>query len=989
MDPQRQRIQEDLRGLIEGEIRCDDVFLQLYATDASLFHIRPLGVVRPKSTDDVAAVLSYCHENGIPLHPRGAGSGLAGESLGAGLVLDCSAHMRQIMSIGDDFVRLQPGVVHERLNTVLRKRGKTFGPDPANSVVTTMGSVVAIDASGRRWLKYGSARRHVRNLRVVLADGYRLDAGREPLVDGFSRDADERKRSLVNDLVVLLRTHAALIERSRPKSRLNRSGYAVFDALKDDSLDLAGLISGSEGTLGVITEMTLGIQPLPRHTGLAMLMFERVENAARAVHDVLEFEPTACDMMDRRHLSLAREVDPRYESLIPANTESILLVEVDGDDPTEVREKLRRIVDQVKNRKALAFEARQALSPENIALFQQLPREVTPLLHSIKGSTRPLPFVEDFAVPPEALSLALVEIQNVLKRHQVTASLFGHVGHGQLHVRPFLDLADPAHVALMDRLASDLYDVVLAVGGTISGEHGDGLSRTPFLRRQYGDLCDVFRELKRLFDPRGILNPGKIVGDALPTLTHDLRPLSAEPTVSEAGETPTPEVSRELIKLQLTWSPDDILRSTNSCNGCGVCRAQNSQVRMCPIFRFGPAEEASPRAKANLMRGLLTGQLPPESVKTDEFKAVADLCVNCQQCRLECPASVDVPRLMLEAKAAYVSNNGLKLAEWLVTRYDILGAAGSMTAPIANWLIGNRTFRWLMEKVIGIAQARKLPSFTSRVFMRRAKARQLTKPSRVAGRKVLYFVDTYANYHDPLLAEAVVAILEHNGISVFVPPNQGQSGIAMISLGAAELARRTARENIAVLAEAVRQGYTIVTAEPSAALCLKVEYPQLIDDEDSRLVADNTMEACHYLWQLHTAGKLQLDLKPINAVVGYHQPCHMKALEIGSPGEHLLRLVPGLTVATVEKGCSGMAGSFGLKKENFRNSIRAGWDLISTVREADWNAGTTECSACKMQMEQGTSKPTIHPLKLLALSYGIMPELNDLLATRSQELIVT
>jgi anaerobic glycerol-3-phosphate dehydrogenase C subunit len=989
MDPQRQRIQEDLRGLIAGDVRCDDVFLQLYASDASLFQILPLGVVRPKSTDDVAAVLRYCHENTIPLHPRGAGTGLAGESLGRGLVIDFSAHMRQILSIGEDHVRCQPGVVHERLNTALRKRGLIFGPDPANSVVTTMGSVVAIDGSGRRWLKYGSARKQVRSLRTVLADGSRLDAGLEPLVEGFSRDPDDRRRELINRLVVLLRNNAALIERYRPKSRLNRSGYAVFDALRDDSFDLAGLITGSEGTLAVVTEMTLAVQPLPRHTGYLMLMFERMDNAARAVRDVVELEPVACDLMDRRHLGLAREVDPRYESLIPPEAEAILLVEVDGDDPTVVRDKLRRITEQVKNRKALAFEARQALSPENIELFSQLPREVTPLLHGMKGSTRPLPFVEDFAVPPEALSLALIEIQNVLKRNQVTASLFAHAGHGQLHVRPFLDLADPAHVALMDRLASELYDVVLAVGGTISGEHGDGLSRTPFMRRQYGDLCDVFREIKQIFDPQNILNPGKIVGDSLPTITHDLRSLKAETPPADPNDGTAPEVERELISLQLTWSPDAILQSANSCNGCGVCRAQNNEVRMCPIFRFAPAEEASPRAKANLMRNLLTGKLEPDIVKTDEFKAVADLCVNCQQCRLECPAGVDIPRLMLEAKAAYVQSNGLKLAEWLVTRYDILGAAGSLTAPLANWLIGNRQFRWLLEKTIGIAQARKLPKFASKVFMRRAKSRQLTKPSRNAARKVLYFVDTYANYHDPQLAEALVAVFEHNGVSVYVPPSQGQSGIAMISLGAAELARKTAQQNTAVLAEAIRQGYTVVTAEPSAALCLKVEYPQLIDDEDTRLVAANTMEACEYLWSLHSGGKLQLDFKPVNAVVGYHTPCHLKALEIGSPGQQLLRLVPGLTVTTVEKGCSGMAGSYGLKKENFRNSIRAGWDLISTVREADWNAGATECSACKMQMEQGTSKPTIHPLKILALSYRIMPELNQLLHQRSGELTVT
>jgi anaerobic glycerol-3-phosphate dehydrogenase C subunit len=446
---------------------------------------------------------------------------------------------------------------------------------------------------------------------------------------------------------------------------------------------------------------------------------------------------------------------------------------------------------------------------------------------------------------------------------------------------------------------------------------------------------------------------------------------------------------REVVELQLSWSQDQVLESARNCNGCGVCRSQSGQVRMCPIFHYAPAEEASPRAKANLMRALLTDRLAPSVELTDEFKAVADLCVNCQQCRLECPAGVDIPRLMLEAKAAYVANNGLRLAEWLLTRHDVLGRIGSLTAPITNRLLGNRTFRWLLEKTIGIAQSRKLPTFTSRTFLRRSKTRQRSKPSRAAGRKVLFFVDTYANYHDPQLAEALVAVLEHNGATVYIPPGQGQSGIAQISLGAAELARRTAERNVRLLADAVRQGYTVVTSEPSAALCLKIEYPTLLDDEDSKLVAANTSEACTYLWNLHTAGKLQLDFKPINAVVGYHEPCHLKALEVGSPGASLMRLIPGLTVAAVECGCSGMAGTFGLKKENFRKSIRVGRQLIETVREADWTAGTTECSACKMQMEQGTGKPTIHPIKLLALSYRVMPELDSLLNSRSKPLTVS
>jgi len=336
-----------------------------------------------------------------------------------------------------------------------------------------------------------------------------------------------------------------------------------------------------------------------------------------------------------------------------------------------------------------------------------------------------------------------------------------------------------------------------------------------------------------------------------------------------------------------------------------------------------------------------------------------------------------------------VAANGLRLDDWLLSRLDLVGSLGGLLSPIANWTITNRQARWVLDKLLGIAQGRKLPRLAARNFMRRAARRRLTRPTRRSGRKVLYFVDTYANFFDPQLADALVAVMEHNGVAVYVHPDQRQSGMAMVSIGAIDRARRVAKQNVAILAEAVRQGYSIVTTEPSAALCLAQEYPMLSDDDETRLVADNSVEACHYLWQMHLTGKLQLDLKPVNASVGYHQPCHLKALAIGSPGENLLRLIPGLSVQRVERGCSGMAGTYGMRRKNYRNSLRAGWGLISAVRDMSFQAGTTECSACKMQMEQGTTKPTIHPLKLLALAYGMLPEAAALLTARSPELSVT
>lgn len=989
MDQQRKRIQEDLRGLVAGEVRCDDVFVQLYASDASIYQIKPLGVVRPRSVDDVVAIVQYAREHQLPVHPRGAGTGLAGESLGPGLVVDFSPHFRRILQTDDDRVRLQPGVVHERLNHHLRARGRIFGPDPAMSDVTTMGSVVALDGAGSHWLKYGSARRHVVSLQVVLADGTLLEAGREPLIDGTSHDPQPRKRELINQLVTLLSHHAETIRAHQSKSPVNRCGYQLADVLAEGHFDLARLLTGSEGTLALTTEMTLATQPLPRQQGMALLFFDRLENAARAVQEILPLGPAACDLMDRRHLSLARESAPRYETLIPAATEALLLVEFHGHDSPEVRDRVKQLVDRIRRKKRLAFDARQAFSQDEMDSYWQLARKVVPTLYRLKGTTRALPFVEDLAVPPESLPSFLVEMQNILKRHQVTATLFAHAGHGQLHLRPFLDLADPEHLRIMESLATDLYEAVFQVGGTMSGEHGVGLSRTPFMRRQYGELYPIIAEVKRLFDPQNILNPGKVVGDDGARLIDHLRPVEPPHAPEAAQNGDAPAAPRTLVDLQLHWTADEITHVARSCNGCGACRAQDGEVRMCPIFRFGQVEESSPRAKANVMRGILTGQLDPELITSDEFKSVADLCVNCQQCRLECPAGVDIPKLMLEAKANYVANNGLLVRDWVATRLDLFSAIGCLISPLANWALSNRQARWCLEKISGLAEGRKLPRFAPRPFLRRAGRRRLTRPTRRSGRKVLYFIDTYANFHDPQLAEALVAVMEHNGVAVFVHPEQTQSGMAMVSLGAVERARRVAARNVAILAEAVRQGYSIVASEPSAALCLVREYPDLLADDDARLVAQNTSEACSYLWNLHLIGKLQLDFKPINATVGYHLPCHLKALEVGLPGENLLRLIPGLSVHRIDKGCSGMAGTFGLKKANYRNSLRAGWPLISAVRESNWQAGTTECSACKMQMEQGTSKPTIHPLKLLALAYGLMPEAAALLTTRGQELIVT
>jgi Fe-S oxidoreductase/FAD/FMN-containing dehydrogenase len=872
-----------------------------------------------------------------------------------------------------------------------------------------MGSVLALDNSGSNWLRHGSARNHVVSLQVVLADGEALDVGRHPVTDDPHLDPDPRRRDLVRRVAELIERQQPLIERHRPKSWVNRAGYHVYDVLEGGHLDLARLLVGSEGTLALTTQATLRTAPIPKHRGLALLFFDKLESAAIAATEARELGLAACDLIDRRILSLARDIDPHYARAIPRDAEAMLMIEQQADDDRTVIDSLQQAVIRWQRRRRLAFGVHLALAPEEYDSFRRLARRVSPTLYRVQGAERPTPFIEDIAVPPPALPEFLTTLQNVLKAHQVTASFFAHAGHGQLHVRPFLNLSDPADVAKMQALADDLYEEVFKIGGTISGEHGSGLSRTAYLRKQFGPLFDVFRELKRIFDPHNIFNPGKVVTDTPQAMTAHLRnvpqngfalysstkttanrPSSAAAQKAGVAAVELSEAAEDIrpLPLQLIWD-GRLPMVAAACNGCGRCRTQSPDARMCPIFRFAPSEEASPRAKANLMRAVIGGDLDPLELGKDELKGIADLCVNCHQCRLECPAGVDIPKLMIEAKAQYVAASGLGTTDWLLSRLDAIAAWSSRLAPLSNWLLHRRWSRWLLEKALGIAQGRKLPRIASASFLRRAEKRRLTRPTRRTGGKVLYFVDLYANWYDVQLAEALVAVMEHNNIAVYVHPEQQPAGMNRLAIGDVERARLLAERNVPILAEAVRQGYEIVCSEPTAALCLKHDYPSLIDDDDARLVAAHTHDACDYLWQRHLAGKLELNFQPLNLTLGYHLPCHLKALEVGSPGEQLLGLIKGVTVRRIERGCSGMAGTFGLKRENYRASLRAGWGLIRAMRSPSVQFGTTECSACKIQMEQGTTKPTIHPLKILALAYGVMPEIESLLSTKSGELTVT
>ncbi|HMO15049.1 MAG TPA: anaerobic glycerol-3-phosphate dehydrogenase subunit C [Pirellulaceae bacterium] len=1037
MDQDRSRIQEDLRGQLDGEVLCDDLSLQLYSMDASIHSIRPTGIVRPANLDDVVKTLQYASESQLAIHPRGSGSNFVGASLGSGLILDFAYLMRRQGRAEDASIVVQAGALLASVNKSLQSSNQQIGPDPVNLPITTIGGMCGINASGSNWLKYGSMSDNVLDFQFVLADGTVINTWE-----------NERKlQSLLARLDFLGQRRGELIKRHWPKTPVNSAGYFLPAIVTDQSAEswkqrLVRLLCGSEGTLGVITEVRLRTWPIPAHRAALLLFFDSLATAANAAVEIANRQVAACDLLDRRILTIARDVDPLYSRLVPEQTECLLLIEIHADNSQDLSSHIDGLLDRYARRKNQAFGWRSASHPSEREWFCNIARQGIPGMYKLKGRRRALPFLDDCCVPQGKLPSLLLKLQTIFNQYDVTAVLLAHAGQGIVRAYPLLDLANAQHLDTMRLLSQDLYSVVIEMGGTISGSHGDGYSRSPYLHRQYGHLTEVLAEVKQIFDPNFNLNPGKIVVErdqqlldhvrvtnlhahfqspeisdsspndrtTTPTDSNSQIPSDTTSTTSSSAATqdlaPSKSIARSRIAklsllrkaakkkqndrlMQLNWEPAEALFATRSCNGCGRCRTNSEVERMCPIFRVLPREEASPRAKANLMRGILTGTLNPSMVKSEEFKSLSDLCVNCHQCRLECPAKVDIPKLMVEAKAQYVAVNGLGMSHWLLTRLDLLYEFGGRFPGITNWLIRTPLLRWCVEKFFGVAQARKLPSFAKKSFMRWAAANNLTKPIKGDSKKVLYFVDAFANWNDPELARATVKVLKHNGFNVYVPAEQLISGMSMISAGLVDRVKKLATRNVELLAEAVRQGYQIVTTEPSAALALQHEYLNFLEAKDAKLVAEHTIDINKLLWNLHQQGQLALDFSPLNADIGYHLPCHQKALKDSVPGWELLRLIPGLKVETIEKGCSGMAGTYGLMSVNYRRSLRVGLGLINSVRSHHFMAGSTECSTCRIQMEQGTSKPTIHPVKILALSYGLDDELQDLFGRRSQRLVLS
>ncbi|MBI3974937.1 MAG: FAD-binding protein, partial [Armatimonadetes bacterium] len=626
------RLAARLREAVRGEVRFDHFSRVLYSTDASIYQILPVGVVLPRDAEDVAAALRICADAGVPVLPRGGGTSLAGQAVGRAVILDCSRHMDAILAIDPDRreARVQPGVVQDELNVALAPHGLRLGPDTATSNRATLGGMIGNNSCGARSIVYGKMVDHVQALRVLLAGGAELTLG---AIDEAALLAtlaeDSRAGRLTRAVIETVEAHRTEIDRRFPKILRRVAGYNLPEMFLRP-FNLARLIVGSEGTLGVVTEATVRAVPRPAHTAVGVVHFRDLQEALEATPLILPHGPSAVELLDRFLLEMTRaQLEfARRMTFVQGDPDALLLVEVAGDSRQEVLERLAAVERSLASA-GMGYAVVRAVDAAEQDNIWRVRKAGQGLLQGVKGDSKPITFVEDTAVPPERLAPFIRRFREILDRHGVRTALYAHASVGCLHVRPLINLKEGPQVETMRAIAEAVGDLTIEFGGTMSGEHGDGLVRGWFLERYFGpEIYGVFRTIKRAFDPDTLMNPGKIV-DA-PAMTADLRYGPAYRTVP--------------VETHFDWSRDGgFAAAVELCSGLGACR-KTVEGTMCPSYMVTREEEHSTRGRANLLRGVLSGVLPPEELTGRRLFDALDLCVECKGCKAECPANVDMAK---------------------------------------------------------------------------------------------------------------------------------------------------------------------------------------------------------------------------------------------------------------------------------------------------------------------------------------------------------
>ena len=989
-------LRRDLEARLDGEVRFDPVSRALYSTDASVYQIQPLGVAIVRSRDDILAAIACARAHGCSITARGGGTSQAGQAIGAGLQLDTSKHFNRLLevNVAERWARVEPGIVLDELNAQLAPHRLRFAPDISTASRATIGGMISNNSSGARSVRYGKTIDHVLDLHVALADG--SVAHLRPL-DGGELDAacaaPTFEGACYRTVRQLAARHEGEIDRRYPKI-LRRVGGYNLDAFTPartaagEPFNLARLVVGSEGTLGLILEARLNLVPLPNAKAVLTIEYDDLLDALGDTPAILEHDPSAVEVMDRSILDHAREnpaLDAMRRAVLRTDCGALLCVELYGDSAEELAPRLERLEADVRRRGVAAHTVR-ATAPADQARIWKLRESSLGLSMAMKGDAKSISFVEDTAVAPEKLRDFIARFLGIIRSHGTTAGVYAHASVGCLHVRPVVNMKTADGVRQFEAIATEIADLVLEFGGALSGEHGDGLVRGPFMARMFGPvLYDAFRTVKRTFDPEGLFNPGKIV-DA-PPLTSNLR-------YGPAYRTPDPPAAFDHSAY------GGLGRAVEMCSGVGACRKTLAGT-MCPSYMATRDEAHSTRGRANVLRLAMTGALgregPREAGLGDRaVHDVLDLCLECRACKTECPVGVDMARFKSEFLADYQRRHGTPLRARVLGHIHDLSALASRAAPLLNPWLGRGWVRWLNEALFGIDRRRSLPAWAPRTLAQawlhrrgvdgeaRAPGGGPTDGNAAAGatgnraaatgdgataKDAVLFADTFTNYYDPDVGLAAADVLEAAGVRVALGPN-ACCGRPLISQGLLDAARDRAADAVRRLHPLAAAGMPIVLLEPSCLSALVDDVPALLRG-DAQRQAREVAAAC-VLFEDHLNGRLadgsaSLALHPGPDEILLHGHCHQKSLGLVGPAKALLDRIPGARVTDLDSGCCGMAGSFGYAREHFDISRQIGERrLLPAARELGPEgvlvaAGTS----CRHQVHDFAGVRALHPAQLL------------------------
>ncbi len=965
--------EQDLARHFIGDLRFDPYSRLFYSTDASSYQIEPIGVGFPRTVDDVQHAVEVCARHGVPLLARGGGSSLAGQAIGQALILDFSKHLNRIVEINPEehWAIVEPGVVCDALSNAAKPHGLMVGTDPASSNRATIGGMVANNSTGAHSVLYGMTADHLLSADVILADGSTTTLGES------SSPPD-----LFSAVSAVVARNADTIRARYPKTWRRSSGYSLnylvpyvatqprgWDENKpypsSSPANLAKLLVGSEGTLAVITRAKLNLVPRPTKTALCILHFNSIAGAADATPAILESKPSAIELIDQMMIDLTREV-PAYARLLTwvlGRPAAVLIVEFYGETEAELIAK----VEALEARQLAPISVR-AITAEEQARVWGVRKVGLGLLMSVRGEAKPLAFMEDVAVPVEHLGDYVREVERIFAGEGVSSGYYAHASAGCLHIRPLISLKQQSEIERMKRIAEAVFTVVQQMGGAMSGEHGDGLSRSCWNERLYGpELYQAFRDIKKIFDPGNILNPGKVI--ASQDLTQNLRYGPNYRTLS--------------LPTHLDFTLEGgFAGAVEQCNGAGVCRKADGV--MCPSFMATREEEHSTRGRANALRAALSGHLPPEQLTSERMRAVLDLCLECKACKAECPSGVDMAKIKYEFLAQNNDKQGAPVRSQLFANIESVSRLAQPVAALANFALSLPLTRWLNEKLLGISRHRALPAFASKTFRQlfrklevgdwklddaQSSTSNLQLPASNLQSQVVLFDDTFTNYNHPAIGLAAVNVLAAAGYrSTLVP--KVCCGRPMISKGLLEQARQNAKHNVEALAPYAGRGLPIVGLEPSCLLTLRDEYLDLLpNDPRAKLVAQNSFLIEEFIAARANefAPLFQSPPEASNLQILFHAHCYQKSITGTDALRDMLRLT-GAEVNEIPSGCCGLAGSFGYEAEHYELSLKIGEErLFPAVRAANPEIIIAASGmSCRHQIEAGTTRKPKHPIEVLA-----------------------